>query len=151
MGKDCLCEGLSVPALMVNELETPHKLKAVAICPGPNLAYFSGVFTLKQMVDHIYGRTNILNNTKRPSMFIKELRMYGDYLHNEVNKLIDTATAKQVAYVETFRDNLLNGIDYYFGIIPMMKLETAEYRDNMSYALRQIKDEVSAISVPCMV
>ncbi|MCX6352379.1 MAG: hypothetical protein NTX03_11030, partial [Bacteroidetes bacterium] len=47
--KDCLCEGLAVSALLKNHLKPPHKLTAVTICPGPNLAYFSGQFSLKQM------------------------------------------------------------------------------------------------------
>ena len=59
--KDCLCEGLGASALLKNDAELSHKLSAVTICPGPNLAYFSGVFSLRQMVDHIYGRVNVLN------------------------------------------------------------------------------------------
>lgn len=38
--KDCLCEGLGASALIENKAPLPHKLEAVAICPGPNLAFF---------------------------------------------------------------------------------------------------------------
>src|SRR5690606_10034673 len=64
--KDCLCEGLTASVRLKNDMYLPHKLSAVAICPGPNLAYFSGIFSLRQMVDHIYGRTTITNDLFRP-------------------------------------------------------------------------------------
>jgi hypothetical protein len=54
--KDCLCEGLSSSVLLKAGISIPHRLSAVAICPGPNLAYFSGIHSLQDMVDHIYGR-----------------------------------------------------------------------------------------------
>ncbi|HNU47570.1 MAG TPA: hypothetical protein PKM40_01975, partial [Bacteroidia bacterium] len=59
--KDCLCEGLASPVMLVNNVPVPHNLNAVTICPGPNLAYFSGTFTLQEMINHIYGRVNVLN------------------------------------------------------------------------------------------
>src|ERR1019366_6549314 len=80
--KECLCEGLSASVFLKDKIKLSHKLKAVAICPGPNLAYFSGIFSLKEMVDHIYGRINILNAVKRSNMFVNELKMYVDYLEN---------------------------------------------------------------------
>ena len=38
--KDCLCEGLSAPAILSGGEVPRRNLKAVTICPGPNLAYF---------------------------------------------------------------------------------------------------------------
>jgi hypothetical protein len=45
--KECLCEGLSASALIVNDIHhnNVHSMQ-LAICPGPNLAYFSGTFSL---------------------------------------------------------------------------------------------------------
>ena len=54
----------------------PKENKAVSICPGPNLAYFSGKYSLKEMVQHIYGYKSVLNNVMRPNMFVKELSLY---------------------------------------------------------------------------
>lgn len=85
--KDCLCEGLGTSALITNDLPLSHQLKAVAICPGPNLAYFSDSFSLKQMVDHIYGRINILNTLRRPNMFVNELVLYVDYLKKKSGRI----------------------------------------------------------------
>ncbi|CAN5651280.1 hypothetical protein BH10BAC5_BH10BAC5_03700 [soil metagenome] len=111
--KICLCVGLSSSALIKNKIDPKHKLHAVAICPGPNLAYFSGIFTLKQMVDHIYGKTNILNSVKRPNIFINELRLYVDYLKNEVDLSMDNLNSNKIKYLNAFKSNLLSGINYY--------------------------------------
>jgi hypothetical protein len=59
----------------------------VAICPGPNLAYFSRKLSLHDMVDHIYGRKNVIERNDRPHMFVKELRLYLKYF---MDKLEDT-------------------------------------------------------------
>ncbi len=79
MEKDCLCEGLGSPALLANGSNPPRNLNAVTICPGPNLAYFKGIYKLKEMVDHIYGKASLKLDQNRPHMFIKELQLYMDY------------------------------------------------------------------------
>ncbi|GAB3529577.1 hypothetical protein GCM10027443_09160 [Pontibacter brevis] len=40
--KECLCEGLANTALLVAGISKKASTKAVAICPGPNLAFFFG-------------------------------------------------------------------------------------------------------------
>ena len=42
------------------------------------------------MTDHIYGRENIVTNSKRPHMFIAELHLYIDYLKEELTADIQT-------------------------------------------------------------
>jgi hypothetical protein len=111
--KVCLCTGLGTSALQNFDIKPSHHQHAVAICPGPNLAYFSGTFSLKEMVDHIYGRANILNNHNRPNLFVKELSLYVDYLKKEVEKSVESMTVKQERYLKTFRDNLLAGVAFY--------------------------------------
>jgi hypothetical protein len=125
--KDCLCEGLTVSVLLKDNIPVEHKLNAVSICPGPNLAYFSGVFSLQQMVDHIYGRINILNSLPRPNMFINELQLYIDYLRNAIEQSVNTMNTKQNKYFNTFKENMLKGIEYYRTLIPSLKNETQDY------------------------
>jgi hypothetical protein len=38
------------------------------------------------MVDHIYGKVNIILEDNRPHMFIKELKMYIDHLKSLLNE-----------------------------------------------------------------
>jgi hypothetical protein len=111
--KDCLCEGLSATALLKNNIPVPRNLTAVTICPGPNLAFFSGVFTLADMVGHIYGRKNLLNQVYRPHMFVNELKIYINYLQTEIQKSLPEPSEKQKKYFKSFYDNLQQGIAYY--------------------------------------
>ena len=111
--KECLCNGLANSVLLANNIETKMEGEAVSICPGPNMAYYSGRFSLKEMADHIYGRLNLLNTNNRPNMFIKELNMYIDYLNSKIEETTLPFSEKQIKYFETFKTNLNDGIEYY--------------------------------------
>ena len=144
--KDCLCEGLGAGSLLKNHTHLSHGLKAVAICPGPNLAYFSGTFTLKEMIDHIYGRKNILNSLNRPHVFVNELKLYVEYLKAEVERSLRSASQKQVNYFNSFRNNLLNGIEYYHSIIPSLKLLN-DFANQMREQLSDLKGNLQLIQI----
>ena len=113
ISKECLCNGLSNSVLVLNNLDYKMEGPAVSVCPGPNMAYYSGEFTLKQMADHIYGRINILNTKNRPNMFIKELKLYLDFLKKKIDDASPLFTEKQFKYFDTFTNNLSSGIEYY--------------------------------------
>ncbi len=147
VAKDCLCEGLGAAALLKEGMEPAHKLNAVTICPGPNLAYFSKSFSLQQMVDHIYGRINILNSLKRPNMFVNELGLYVDYLKNEIHKNMQTVSDKQAKFFNTFKNNLLSGVEYYNNILPKLKHETEEYINEMKKDLAAFEQKIKSISI----
>ena len=110
--KTCLCMGLGNAALTATGIPRHKVLNAIAVCPGPNMAYFDKVVSLRKMIDHIYGRTNIITRTDRPHMFLKELRLYVDYFKNKIKALVNLSERDQ-KYLQSFRDNLLAGIEYY--------------------------------------
>ncbi len=145
--RDCLCEGLGVSALLKHDINPAHKLTAVTICPGPNLAYFSGVFTLKQMVDHIYGRTNILNSLKRPNMFVNELILYVEYYKNQLNKQVENLSTAQIRTLKAFHTNLLSGIDYYKSLALSFKNETERYIEEMKEELNALETSIMNLSL----
>ncbi len=145
--KDCLCEGLGAAAIIKNEATDKLKLSAVAICPGPNLAYFSGIFSLREMVDHIYGRTNLRNNVSRPHMFINELQMNVDYLEKENRNMQSDASGKYERKLVEFKANLLNGIEYYKSLLPDMKQETESFRFQMNTMFDTIKTGLERICI----
>ncbi len=148
--KECLCEGLGVSALLKEGIEPLHRLKAVAICPGPNLAYFSGIFTLRQMVDHIYGRVNLLNSVRRPNMFLNELSLYLDCLRKESGRCIDTFTTQQARYLRNFQANLIAGIEYYWNLVAELKHETAAFRNEMKMELTVLEKSLREIPIPVL-
>jgi hypothetical protein len=147
--KDCLCEGLSASPILLHGEEPGHKLTAVTICPGPNLAYFSGIFSLRQMVDHIYGRTNLLNALRRPSMFVNELELYVQYLSKELAKhAADPApTPRAVRTLKTFQANLLSGINYYKELLSSFREETAVYLERMKEDLEGMERSLQKMTI----
>ena len=111
--KSCTCVGLGTSALLAYGLSTKTEGDGVSICPGPNMAYFSKIMNLNEITDHIYGRKNVISRKDRPHMFIKELGIYLTYFKEKINETNTLSTPKQIKYLSTFRNNLLDGINYY--------------------------------------
>ncbi|KAF0150829.1 MAG: hypothetical protein FD143_2506 [Ignavibacteria bacterium] len=141
--KNCLCEGLSASTLIAKGITDAKQSLAVAICPGPNLAYFSKVASLKEMVDHIYGRINLITHPNRPNMFVKELSLYIDYLQKKIDERVDFVTAQKEEFFNTFRANLIDGINYYKSMIPDIAEETEKIRE-------KIRQDLDALELKLM-
>ena len=124
--KLCLCVGLGNGALIDKEVPLQKGTQGTAVCPGPNTAYFSRVATLKEMVDHIYGRINLIVSDIRPNMFVKELSLYIKYLKNTIEEIYLNQTDKQAKYIQAFIGNLMEGISYYEQKLPLFKGEDSE-------------------------
>jgi len=107
--KTCLCEHLGNGALialgMAEEQNAPQ-----SICPGPNIEWFNRFYTLREMVNHIYGRRPSLVSSKRPHMFAKEIVMYVDYFENKIAN--SSYTPKEIKTLLDFKKNLEEGLDF---------------------------------------
>jgi len=146
--KDCLCEGLSAPAIL-SMGETPRRnLTAVTICPGPNLAYFKGTFSLKEMADHIYGKMSLKIDLERPHVFVKELQLYVTYLKKEFETKVTEKAAKKEAYLEKFRTNMIQGVEYYQELIGKVEIDSSTILEKMAIQFSKIKCEIEQISRP---
>ncbi|TXE10306.1 hypothetical protein [Algoriphagus aquimarinus] len=146
--KDCLCEGLSAPAILAAG-ETPRRnLNAVTICPGPNLAYFKGTFSLKEMADHIYGKLSLKVDIERPHVFVKELQLYVTYLKKEFETKVTEKVAKKEAYLEKFRNNLIQGVEYYQELIDKVEIDSSAILEKMADQFSKIKCEIEQLSKP---
>ena len=144
--KDCLCEGLGATVRIKDEIPLSHKLSAVTICPGPNLAYFSGIFSLKEMTDHIYGRMNILNSVYRPNMFVNELALYLDHFRKKIESG-SVLNPKQAKSLNAFKANLFDGIDYYKKMALDLKKETEHYISVMKDELDTAASMLASLNV----
>lgn len=111
--KACLCVGLANASYLENDIKIKGQAQGVIICPGPNMAYFDHEVSLSQMMQHIYGKVSVLNTIDRPNLFVKELKMYLDYLQNEIESVSDEITAAQIKKWNAFKNNLIIGIGYY--------------------------------------
>lgn len=111
--KACLCVGLANASYLENEMEIKGQQQGVVICPGPNLAYFDKIVSLRDMVQHIYGKINIISVSNRPNVFVNELKMYVEHLQKGVAECLEDMTAQQQKKWTAFKSNLQSGIDYY--------------------------------------
>ncbi|HTY58650.1 MAG TPA: hypothetical protein VMF59_07515, partial [Bacteroidota bacterium] len=121
---------------------------AVAICPGPNLAFFSRIATLEEMVGHIYGRLQLISVPDRPSLFINELRLYIDYLKKEIGRTLGSLTTNDHRYLTAFRANLQEGIAYYHLLVPKMVKESERYREIIRIQLQELEEELNLQVIP---
>ena len=80
LAKACICHELGGNATVPLGIDSDAP---ATVCCGPGIVDFSKIATLRQMVDHIYGRISLITSTERPHMFIKELGLYIDYLRRE--------------------------------------------------------------------
>ncbi|MGE5400996.1 MAG: hypothetical protein ACM3S2_11380 [Ignavibacteriales bacterium] len=144
--KVCLCEGLAASALIVNNIETPRQSRAVSVCPGPNLAYFSKITGLREMVDHIYGKIDLITDPSRPNMFIKELSLYVDYFFRKADESMKPLSAQAESVLASFKANLLEGINYYKKIIPEIAEETEKVKQKMTEQLNLFEAKLMSFS-----
>jgi len=115
--KDCICHQLGNGVMQKYNLEIKGS-SGVAVCPGPNIAYYSKIVSLEQMIDHIYGRNNIMTSKDRPHMFIKELMISIDLLQTSIVRSIEEDKADREAKAfQSCYENLFQGLSYYFGLL----------------------------------
>ena len=129
--KVCLCEGLTTSVYIKNNMLKPRENASVAICPGPNLAYFSRIYSLSEMAGHIYGKIDLLKDSNRSNIFINELNLYIDYLSKEIANNRASLSEKKAKYFESFKQQLKQGIDYYRQLTPKMNSFSKSYRDKI--------------------
>jgi hypothetical protein len=145
--KSCLCVGLANSSYLENDIKIKGQAQGVVICPGPNMAYFDQEVSLTDMIQHIYGNTSVLRAKNRPNLFVKELKMYIDYFRNEIETISGEVTANQLKKWNSFKANLLEGIDYYQNLF-----ESGFYFRNdaekIKYQFDFYKLQLAAIKIP---
>lgn len=133
--KSCLCIGLANASLLDLGLEIKGEEQGVVICPGPNIAYFTKEVSLDSMIDHIYGRANLIETKDRPHFFIKELSMYIDHFNKEKMNYEAEPTSIKLKKIKKLRENLLEGIAYYQNLfdinLPYFSIEKEKIQNKL--------------------
>jgi len=147
--KSCLCVGLANASYLENDIKIKGQAQGVVICPGPNMAYFDHEVSLSDMLGHIYGSTSVLRAENRPNLFVKELKMYVDYFRNEIESFSTEVTANQLKKWNSFKTNLMDGIEYY-----KKELPTSSYFKNDLNKIKKdfdfYKAELLSINIPVL-
>lgn len=143
LGKDCLCIGLCNAAALKYNKPFVKNLKMVSVCPGPNIANFSAVVSLQKMVDHIYGRTDLVTNKQRSHLFMAEMKIYIQYLRDEIKQgKGDFNIPKRKKYYKTYISNMLDAVAYYRSLVQKSLIHFKGFTEELSMAA----DEINKIS-----
>lgn len=145
--KTCLCVGLGNGSLIEKGKSLIKGTQGVAICPGPNTAYFSEILSLKEMVDHIYGRFNAISFKNRPNMFVKELQLYVSYIKEKIDENYIEQSEKQTKYINRFLSNLSDGITYYEQLFDEVQTQIGEVSTKALQDLSGIKKELNRLTL----
>ncbi|MEN9487737.1 MAG: hypothetical protein RL494_2 [Bacteroidota bacterium] len=148
--KACLCVGLVNAAYLENNIPIKGQQQGVVICPGPNMAYFDKEVSLSEMVQHIYGNTSVLGATNRPNVFVKELKMYIDYLKNEIENFSIDLTSAQTKKWNVYKNNLIEGIAYYEALFSKTSF-FEKSKNDIQNQLHFYKAKIKEIEIPELV
>ncbi|MDR1056971.1 MAG: hypothetical protein LBL17_00070 [Coxiellaceae bacterium] len=139
LSKSCICCDLGGGVLKKRNIDSKV---TPAICPGPNIINFKKIATLKEMIDHIYGRCSLLVNDERPHVFINELQLQVNYLLNEVRNASLGLPARSQRKLAEVKKNFSTGIEYYRTIAKELLEEQRgkflEVLEELSYEINKI-------------
>jgi len=142
----CLCRDLS-GTVELNYGTGRYKHDATpAVCPGPNLAFFRKPATLREMVDHIYGRLNLVEVSERSHMFVNELKLCIGSLTRELTNAARGRNTKSLDELRKYRDNLLDGIEYYRGLVSGLGESYADWKARIPAEIAALADQLHEIS-----
>jgi hypothetical protein len=149
--KACICTGLGTPFYLEHNLTMPKAGPGISICPGPNMAYYSREFTLQEMVDHIYGRKNVITRTDRPSVFIKDLQLYLNYFQDQVQETLEGANTRAIKKMEAFANNLQDGLTYYQNLQTKSTDFAQKFGDKVNQAMSEASIRIEKIKAKLLV
>lgn len=140
LAKSCICHDL---AGCVSRLYHLSEESHPAVCCGPNILYFKRLFSLSEMIDHIYGRVPYLTSQHRPHFLIKELGLYVQYLKSELDAYSLQLSRHAPKYFNEFRENILEGIANYRELADRFHEQTRQtFLDELDRYATEIKNLV---------
>ncbi len=141
LAKSCICHDLAGAATRALGIDRKAQ---TALTPGPNIINFSKTSSLKEMVDHIYGRTNIITSKNRPHMFIRELELYIEQFRAKFEDIsLGVVVDEGKKQLSEFGNNLLDGIAYYRELTNQY---LTEKKENAARSLDSLKQQVLEIN-----
>ena len=141
LAKSCICHDLAGAATITLGID---KKAQTALTPGPNIINFSKISSFKEMVDHIYGRINLITSEKRVHMFVRELELYVEHFKTKFEDISLGIVANEgKKQLIEFGSNLLDGISYYRELTERF---IEEKKDSFILPLESLKLEVIDIN-----
>ncbi|MFQ5453602.1 MAG: hypothetical protein ACE5D6_05395 [Candidatus Zixiibacteriota bacterium] len=137
--KSCICHDLGGVVKVKNKIDPGAQ---PSVCCGPNIVNFSKVASLEEMIGHIYGRLSLMTKSDRPHMFISDLKLYIDFIRQELQKTSEGLLDRTTKYFDDFKQNLITGIEYYRELAEKL---SSEQRENFLLNLDSLLEEIENI------
>ena len=94
------------------------------------------------MIDHIYGRINLITDPERPNMFIKELQLNIDFIEKKIIAELNTNSSHIEEYANIYYANLIDGINYFRKIVSEIIEETEIVRSKIRESLDMLEQRI---------
>jgi len=144
LAKACICHDLGGGATLKHGVTSRAN---TAVCPNVNIAYFSRLASLEEMIGHIYGRLSLLTESERPHMFIRELGLYVEHLRKELDRFSLGLRSRKLSYYAEFKENLLHGIQYYQD---QFRSYVSEHQDRFMTELSALKEQLEGLRIEAL-
>lgn len=135
--KACICHDLAggvTRKLGIDSSATP------CICCGPNIAYFRRVASLREMVEHIYGRANLLAGVRRPHMLYREVQLNIMLLKRQVFRAARGLLSARPQDLAHLRSELLEQLASYRVLLKDILLSRrSRYLRQINLAIAMVK------------
>lgn len=147
----CICDDLGgafqrADPEAAETLQTPPP----AICPGPNVVNFQRTMTLDEMVDHVYGRKNVMTRRDRPHLLLREAQLYLDVAEQDISMVGTPLEARRPEQLEKYLDRVVEALEQYRktfmkqGVISWWRSEEANPFANLLADLEQRAKRIRA-------
>lgn len=141
--KACICKDLSGSVELNYGLKAETAARSTpAVCPGPNIAFFSKIASLKDMISHIYGRINLITRQARPHIFINELKLYMNHLVKDIAECTKEQSARKIESLQKTYQNLQQGIEYYKKMVVHFVEEPEDFKTAFILGLNNIMEQL---------
>ncbi len=87
----------------------------------------------------------------RPNMFIKEISLYIEYLKEKIEENKIAFSEKNKQYITNFKSKLLEGINYYHGLLPDLKEESEKTKEKIRAALQHFEAILHGLQVEVLI
>ena len=98
------------------------------------------------MVDHIYGRINLIKRKDRPNVFVNELNIYISYIKEKIEDYKLDINPKKRKELKNLIKNLDISNKYYFELFKNIKDYFSNKKDTIINDLEQIDININKLS-----
>ena len=100
------------------------------------------------MVNHIYGKTNLLCDNSRGHVFINELTIYIKNFTEELKECTNNFSEKSAKKLEKYHANIMDGIEYYSKVADQLLHNAEDAKNKFINDLENLRNQLLSQKLP---